>query len=475
VSDLAVARARRRDAAYKLVVWVEPAAWRFGDDRNQERAFAIPGARRMSARADRPLAGQPWLRAASSRRVLAAIEADGREARFVGGCVRDGLSGRPPGPEIDLATSERPEQVIRLLERAGLPAIPTGLTHGTVTTIANGRHFEITTLRRDVACDGRHAEVEFTDDFVADAARRDFTINAMSCDRVGRLYDYFGGRADLAAGRVRFVGDAAARIAEDYLRILRFFRFFAHYGRPPADPPALAACRAAAPELRRLSGERIQTEMTKLLSAEDSLPALRLMVQAGVLEHVLPGPVSLARLARLLELAPDSDALVRLAALLRPPPAEPDAVEHVAERWRLSNRDAERLLAVTREPLPDLRASPQARARDLHCLGAERYEDLARIAAADADRARIAAAEGDDDPRGPLADALAAAKSWHPKRLPVGGDDVLALGVPAGPRVGAILRALEAWWVERDFTPDRAACLAEARRLLANGDGVPST
>jgi poly(A) polymerase len=419
----------------------------------------------MTARDERPLAGQPWLRARSSRRVLAALEADGREARFVGGCVRDGLLGRPPGPEIDLATPERPEQVVRLLERAGLPAIPTGLAHGTVTTIANGRHFEITTLRRDVACDGRHAAVEFTEDFQADAARRDFTINAMSCDRAGRLYDYFGGRADLAAGQVRFVGDPAARIAEDYLRILRFFRFFAHYGRPPADAAALAACSTAAPELRRLSGERIQTEMRKLLSAEDPLPALRLMVETRVLGHVIPGPVSLARLARLLELAPDSDAMVRLGALLRPPPADPEAAEQVAGRWRLANRDAARLLAMTREPLPDLLASPQARARDLHRRGVERYEDLARIATA----------EAKGDSRTALADTLAAARSWQPRRLPVGGDDILALGVPAGPRVGAILKALEAWWLERDFVPDRAACLAEARRLLAQDHGGGAT
>jgi poly(A) polymerase len=419
----------------------------------------------MTVPAERPLAAQPWLRAPSSRRVLTALRADGREARFVGGCVRDGLLGRPVGKEIDLATPERPERVMQLLERAGLPAIPTGLAHGTVSTIANRRHFEITTLRRDVACDGRHAEVEFTDDFAADAARRDFTINAMSCDPAGRLYDYFGGRADLAAGRVRFVGDAAARIAEDYLRVLRFFRFFAHYGQPPADAAALAACAAAAPELRRLSGERIQTEMIKLLAAADPLPALRLMAEAGVLRQVIPGPVSLPRLSRLLEVAPDSDAVVRLAALLRPPPAGPNAAEQVALRWRMANRDADRLLAMTRDPLPELGAAPQARARDLHRLGVECYADLVRIAAA----------EGDGEIRAVLASSLAAAKSWEPKRLPVSGDDILALGVPAGPRVGAILKALEAWWVEHDFAPDRAACLAEARGLLAEGGGGTAT
>ena len=380
--------------------------------------------------------------------------------------MRDALLGLPDaGRELDIATPERPEQVIRLLERAGLPAIPTGLAHGTVTTIADGRHFEITTLRRDVACDGRHAEVEFTDDFALDAARRDFTINAMSCDGAGRLYDYFGGRADLAAGRIRFVGQAAARIAEDYLRILRFFRFFARYGRPPADPEALAATRAAAPELQRLSGERIQAEMVKLLEAEDPLPALRLMAETGVLAQVIPGPVALDRLARLIEVAPESDPLVRLAALLRPPPADPVAAGQVAERWRMANRDAARLLAMTEEPLPDLGASPSARARDLHRLGAERYADLVRIAAAD----------GESAPSAALSEALAAAATWEPKRLPVGGDDILALGVPAGPRVGALLAALEAWWVARDFAPDRTACLAEARRLVAQGDAGGAT
>jgi poly(A) polymerase len=408
------------------------------------------------ARRDRPLAAQVWLRAPASRRVLAALGADGRPARFVGGCVRDGLLGVADVDELDIATPERPEQVIRLLERADLPAIPTGLAHGTVTTIADGRRFEITTLRRDVACDGRHAEVEFTDDFALDAARRDFTINAMSCDGAGRLYDYFGGRADLAAGRVRFVGQAAARIAEDYLRILRFFRFFAHYGRPPPDAEALVACAAAAPELRRLSGERIQAEMRKLLEAKDPVPALRLMAETGVLGQVIPGPVPLERLARLLELAPDSDPLVRLAALLRPPPGPSASVGQVAERWRMANRDAERLRALSEEPLPDLWAAPKSRARDLHRLGAGRYADLVKIAAAKARR----------DPRRALAEALAAAKAWRPKRLPVGGDDLLALGVPAGPRLGAILAALEAWWMAHDFAPDHAACLAQGRRLV---------
>jgi len=408
--------------------------------------------------AERPLAGQPWLVAPASRRLLDALEAGGREARFVGGCVRDALLGRmEEGQDLDLATPEPPSRVLELLERAGIRAIPTGLAHGTVTVVIGGQRFEITTLRRDVRTFGRHAEVAFTDDFAEDAARRDFTINAMSCDRTGRLYDHFGGRDDLAAGRVRFVGPADERIAEDHLRILRFFRFFARFGRPPADAEALAACRAAAASIERLSGERIQTEMQKLLETEDPVPSLRLMEETGVLERVACGPVAIGRLARLLGLAPGADALLRLGALLRPPPAGVDQTARVAARWRLSNRDRARLVAATTEPLAPLEASPAARRQAIYRLGGERYADLVPLAAA----------EAGGDPRPALDAALALARNWRPPKLPVGGQDVLEMGVPPGPRVGEILAALEAWWVEADFAPDRAACLARARALAS--------
>ena len=411
---------------------------------------------------DRPLAGQPWLRDPRSQVVLKALTSTGRPARFVGGCVRDGLLGRAvAAQDLDLATPLRPEEVLRVLEAAEIKAIPTGIEHGTVTAVVDGWRFEITTLRRDVACDGRHAVVEFTDDFRADAARRDFTINAMSCDGEGRLYDYFGGRADLEAGRIRFVGEAARRIAEDHLRILRFFRFFAHYGREPADPEALEACGAAATEIRRLSGERVQMEMLKLLAADDPLPALRLMVETGVLAQVIPGRVALDRLARLLDVAPDADPLLRLAALLRPPPASDDAAQRVAERWRLARRDAQRLEALVTSPLPRLDVNEAERGRDLHRFGPELYADLARLAAAEtADRAG-------------LRKALEAARRWQPKTLPLSGDDILALGVPPGPRVGEILKAVEAWWICNDFRPDHAQCLAKARSLLTAEPGKP--
>jgi poly(A) polymerase len=412
----------------------------------------------MSPDAERPLAGQPWLETPAARAVLAALTAGGRPARFVGGCVRDGLLGRvEAGADLDLATPERPEQVMRLLEDAGIRPLPTGLAHGTVTAVVGDQRFEITTLRRDVATDGRHAEVEFTDDFAADAARRDFTINAMSCDGEGRLFDYFGGRADLEAGHVRFVGRAAERIAEDYLRILRFFRFFAYYGRPPADAEALRACREAAPEIGRLSGERIQTETLKLLEAGDPLPALRLVAASGVLDQVMPGPVALERLARLLHLAPDADALLRLGALLRPPPAPVDAVAWVAARWRLSRRDAARLEAMTGAALPALGASATDLRRALYRLGPDLYRDLIWLAAA----------ETGGNP-GPALDELA---GWNSPRLPLGGDDLLALGLIPGPQLGSVLAAVETWWLEQDFAPDHAACLAYARSLITQEGG----
>jgi poly(A) polymerase len=397
--------------------------------------------------------------------VLKALTAGGRPARFVGGCVRDGLLGlEPAGPDLDLATPEPPERVMELLQAAGFKTIPTGLAHGTVTAVTDAQRFEITTLRRDVATDGRHASVAFTDDFEADAARRDFTINAMSCDREGRLFDYFGGRADLAAGRVRFVGPASARIAEDYLRILRFFRFLAHYGRPPADAEALQACADAAPEIAQLSGERVQAEMRKLLAAKDPLPALGLMRGSGVLAHVVPGAPAADRLARLLALAPQADWLLRLAALLR----GQDAVEQMAWRWRLSSRDAERLSALTQAPLPPLRATPAGRRQALHRLGVERYADLVRLAAA-ADRSEDAGAA--------LAEALAESARWQPRTLPITGHDVIGLGVPAGPAVGEVLAKVEDWWIAQDFAPDHAACLAQARSLLrdpGHADTPPS-
>ena len=258
------------------------------------------------------IAPQPWMTEAATASVLGAL---GGTARFVGGCVRDALLGRAI-VDIDIATPLLPEEVMRRLEAAGIKAVPTGLDHGTVTAVAPPRRFEVTTLRRDVETDGRHARVAFTDDWAADASRRDFTMNALFLDAEGRVFDPMGGLPDLHAGRVRFVGDPATRIREDVLRILRFYRFQAHYGRGEADPPARADCRALAPLLPSLSGERVAAELLKLLAAPDPMPTLRLMAADGVLAMLLPEARRLARLAALIPLEGIGDPLRRLAALL---------------------------------------------------------------------------------------------------------------------------------------------------------------
>lgn len=267
---------------------------------------------------------QPWMTAAPTRAVLAALRAAGIEARFVGGCVRDALIGRPV-EDIDIAVDAAPHAVTAALEAAGLKAVATGIDHGTVTAVAQGSPYDVTSLRRDVATDGRHATVAFTDDWRADAARRDFTMNALFLSPDGTVTDFFGGEADLRAGRVRFVGDAARRIAEDRLRLLRFFRFLAHYGREPPDEATLDACAAAAPDLPRLSVERIAKEVKRLLAAPDPAPALGLMAERAILVHALPEArdiETLARLAALEHARGEADPIRRLGALCNGGPDE---------------------------------------------------------------------------------------------------------------------------------------------------------
>lgn len=400
---------------------------------------------------------QPWMTAPATRAVLAALSQGAEEgavvARFVGGCVRDALAGRAV-KDIDLATRLQPEEVMRRLEAAGLGVVPTGLAHGTVTALAEHRPFEITTLRRDVETFGRHARVAFTDDWQADAARRDLTINALFCDAEGRLLDFFGGVEDLKAGRVRFVGRARQRIEEDYLRLLRFFRFHAHYGRGAPDAEGLAAAAALAPELARISVERKRDELLKLLAAPDPRPVVAIMQAKGVLPQVLPETRELAVLERLVALAPEGDALLRLGALL---PPGPEQAGRAARHLRLSGAQRGRLEILLAPPLAvEALAEPRARDRALYRLGAEKLADLARLAAAEG---RL---------EGPaLARLLAAAGAWRAPVLPLAGRDLIVLGVPPGPQVGALLRRLEAWWIEAGFPADRQACLDKARQLLA--------
>ena len=402
------------------------------------------------------IAPRPWMMAPATRAVTAALSAEGATVRFVGGCVRDAVLGRD-AKDVDLATTDPPETVIALLEAAGLKAVPTGIAHGTVTAVVDGTPFEVTTLRRDVETDGRHAKVAFTDDWVADAARRDFTLNAMYCDADGTLFDPVGGIEDARQGRVRFVGDARARIEEDALRLLRFFRFHAHYGRGEADAKALAACRELAPLLANLSGERLRDETLKLLAAPEPAPVVALMIDMGVLGQVLPEVAGVGALAALCAIEGDAaDPLRRLACLLRDGQG---GAERVAKRLRLSNADAKRLAALA-TPAVALAADDDVRAqrRALYRVGRALFVDLVYLA--------WAAAPGD---AGSFRAMLATATAWENPALPVKGADATALGVPVGPEIGRLLAAVEAWWQDGDYHAGRAEALETLKALKDAG------
>ena len=396
---------------------------------------------------------QDWMTAAPTRAVLAALAAGSAEARFVGGCVRDALAGRPVR-DIDIATPAAPEQVMRLISKAGLKAVPTGLAHGTITAVADHHPFEITSLREDVETFGRHATVAFTDDWKADAARRDFTMNALFCTPEGAIYDYFGGLADLRAGRVRFVGQAAQRIAEDYLRLLRFFRFHAHYGRGAPDSEGLTAAAAAAPHLIRLSQERVRAELLRLLEAPDPVPTLDIMILHRILAEELPEEGDTLPLARLLTLeAGPPDPLLRLAALVETDRKGADAI---AARLRLSNAQRDRLELLTQPPLS------VAPGMTRHALRIACYR-LGKTAVADL--LRLAAARSGETAELEL--ALAEAAAWPDLQFPVKGRDLIDLGGQKGPAIGDLLEELERWWIAEDFLPDRGAILDRARLHLA--------
>jgi poly(A) polymerase len=414
---------------------------------------------------------QKWMTAKATKAVVDAFRAGGVEVRFVGGCVRDAVAGRPV-KDIDMATPADPETVMRLLGEARIKVVPTGIAHGTVTAVSRHKPHEITTLRKDVKTFGRHAEVAFTDDWVADAARRDLTINAMSCSPEGELYDPFDGRADLATGHIRFVGDARTRIEEDYLRLLRFFRFHAYYGGDDVDAEALAAAKALAPNLVKLSGERLREELLRLLAAPDPIPMISVMVEESILPVILPEAVATDRLAALIDLEPladgnrhSRDALRRLAALIE---HRPGGAVLIAERFRLSRAQAGRLAKLT-EPHPEITAGTDGRSLRLalYAEGGESVRDLLLLDAA----ARQAAGEG--LPHDALKSALKLVAAWKPRDFPLRGRDAQALGLSPGPDVGRLLREVESWWLDQDLAPSRADCLAELkRRVAANRDAA---
>jgi poly(A) polymerase len=376
--------------------------------------------------------------------LLSTLGAKEGDTRYVGGCVRDTLLGLAVS-DVDLATRLSPEEVMERLAAARIKAVPTGLAHGTVTAVVAGQPVEVTTLRRDVATDGRRATIAYTDDWREDAARRDFTINALLADPATlEVHDYFGGKEDLAARRVRFIGDPLTRIAEDHLRILRFFRFFARFGTGEADGEALAACTARANDLMALSRERIADELTKLLALPQPVDAVRLMVERGILKPVLPeiGPEGVDRLARLVgreaQAGIPPNPLRRLASLL---PADPEAAAAVAARLRLSNRSAKRIVAAAERGSAETRP-PEVLA---YAIGAEEAVD------------RILLGDGE-------AGATAALAGWQRPRLRVGGGDIIAMGLAPGPVVARTLQAIEREWAEAGFPPGLPEQRAIARR-----------
>lgn len=393
------------------------------------------------------LDAERWRRRRGLAPLLDALGANEGLTRYVGGAVRDDLLGLAVN-DIDLATRLLPEQVTERLKNAHIKAVPTGIEHGTVTAVSEGEPFEVTSLRRDVSTDGRRATVAFTDDWREDAARRDFTMNALMADpKSGEIFDYFGGLADLEARRVRFIGDPLQRIAEDHLRILRFFRFHARFGAGAPDQRALEACARRANDLMALSRERIADELLKLLAVQDPAPTVQLMLGHAILKPVLSEiePAALQPLEQLIaaeeRAGTAADPLRRLAALL---PPDPVLAERIAIRLKLSNRARKRLACAAGR---DLGANPRSLAYRLGTACA-------------IDRLLLAGKP----------DEAAAIAHWTIPRLPIGGGLLIERGIPQGPEVARTLRQIEERWIEAGFPTG-----PEFDRIIADVIGRPGT
>jgi len=412
---------------------------------------------------DQSLAQAGWLKHGALPRLLAVLNCDGEEARAIGGAVRDTLLGREPG-EIDVATTAPPPEVIRRVGAAGFKAVPTGIDHGTVTVIVDRHPFEVTTLREDVETFGRKAMVRFGRDWKADAERRDFTINALSVSADGVVHDYLGGLADLVARRVRFIGDPAKRIAEDYLRILRFFRFHAAYGEGRPDPAGLHAAIAARHGIDQLSRERVRMELMKLVVAPRAVCTLAVMEEVGILGPVLGGVSLLASLANMtrletaLDLAPDP--VRRLGALAV---QVVEDAERLWQRLRLSNAEHERLLAMGDGWWRIDPASGATNGRALiYALGRERFTDRVLLAWARSDAAATDAT---------WRDFTTLPARWSAPRFPLRAANFTKRGVPKGPQLGAALRAAEQAWIAADFPASAAVLDAIVDAAIASVSG----
>lgn len=385
-----------------------------------------------------------WLDDAAVKQLVATYHAAGYALRFVGGCVRDSLLERQVH-DIDACTPCLPKEGIALLKAAGIKAIPTGIEHGTITAIVKGRPFEITTLRRDIETNGRHAKVTYTHSYEEDAARRDFTMNAIYCDAEGTLSDFHNGAQDAKAGRINFIGDANARIQEDALRILRLFRFYASHGKEGLPEDARAACTANGEMLQHLSGERVQHEMLKLLAAKQPMPALEALQDCGLYSYIFDKKQSLVSLEKCLNaervLHKKPDAILRAAALA----AHPENAQWVADRWKCSKRDAKRLVALVAQ-----KAAP------LHNVKRSIFEEGN---APTIDRFIMGFA-GNKASLAQLEEAKETLLHWHAPAFPVGGKELKAHGIAEGPQMGDALAVLRERWIESDYSLDASALLA---------------
>jgi poly(A) polymerase len=396
----------------------------------------------------------PWLREPLLNELLAVLDRDGEEARVVGGAIRNTLIGDPAG-DIDIATTALTDEVISRVQAAGFKAVPTGIEHGTITAIAQGRPFEITTLREDVETFGRRARVVFGRDWRRDAERRDFTMNALFVARDGTIYDYVDGLSDIAARRVRFIGDPAARIAEDYLRILRFFRFHASYGEGTPDPEAVAACIAGRAGLEQLSRERIHMELRKLVAGRRAPAALAVMTECGLLDLVLAGVPLIASFAKMVELEArlglPPDPVRRLGALAV---SVVEDAERLRERLRTSNAEYERLYSMGDGWHDISEGLDEQRARVLlYRLGPDRFTDRVLLAWS-------RSPQGPDDPSWAALARLPA--RWSAPRFPLKAADFIKRGLPCGPPLGAALAAAEEAWTAAGFPTDAEAVAAIA-------------
>jgi poly(A) polymerase len=399
-----------------------------------------------------------WLREGALARLLDVLGRDGEEARVVGGAVRNALLGEPIR-EFDIATTAVPQEVIRRATAAGFRPVPTGIEHGTITVVIGSRPFEVTTLREDVETFGRHASVRFGRDWRADAQRRDFTMNALSAGADGVVFDYVGGLADLNARRVRFIGDANKRIAEDYLRILRFFRFHAAYGHGLPDAAGLAACIAARAGLGQLSRERVRMELLKLLLARHATPALAAMAESGLLVPVLGGVPDLAGFQNMAKVETaagvQADPVQRLGALGA---RIAEDAERLWQRLRLSNVEHERLASMAESWWRISPADEKGARALLYRLGPERFVD----------RVLLAWARSPATAHDPAWRALAALPGhWTAPVFPLKAADFIKRGVPQGPALGAALHEAEAAWIAADFPADPEAIAAIAAAAVA--------